>query len=38
MRQRRFQGSVDIANMFEFLGRGDLKSSPNGKKSYVMSN
>ena len=27
-------GSIDIANMFEFISRGDLKSSPNGESIF----
>jgi len=30
VRERNYTGAIDIANMFEFLGRGDLKASTNG--------
>jgi len=30
VRERPFVGSIDIANMFELLGRADLKASPSG--------
>jgi hypothetical protein len=33
IREKRFQGAIDIANMFEFLSRSDLKTSPIGRYS-----
>ena len=35
VRDRPIAGAIDYANMFEFLGRADLKSSLNGE-SFVM--